>query len=389
MILPRLRDDVQLSAHAEGEEQYLVLHDPFGIADGPIMLHADMFEVLAACDGQTTLADLAIAAGVDPQGPEIRRVELFLRQIQQLGYLEGADADQRRRQVEQAWLSLPTRPMACADATYPSDPEEFARFCRDKLGILQQKGPAPSGSDDGTRPPAVALIPHIDFRVAPKVYGEAFNAIASSPASLVVMVGTSHYWSDHPVVVAHRPFDTPLGPLPVIDHALGMPEADIAHKPEHSLELHAVALRYLWPDRDLAILPVLVTSAIFEQGALETWSSRVRSAVEASGREAIWLISGDLAHIGPKFGDALNAGELLPEVRSADERLISALMQADVEQYHQEIHALDNTYRICGHAPTVLALSCSKPGRGLLLQYDVWDDAETESAVTFASIVWQ
>ncbi len=389
MILPRLRDEVQLSAHAEGEEQYLVLHDPFGVAEGPIMLHADMFEVLAACDGQGTLADLANAAGVDPEGPEIRRVELFVRQIQQLGFLEGADADRLRLQVEREWLNLPTRPMVCAGATYPTDPEEFSRFCRDELGIVQAKGLAPSQIDGVSPPPSVALIPHIDFRVAPKVYGEAFNAIASSPAGLVVMIGTSHYWSDHPVVVAHRPFDTPLGSLPVIKHDLATPEADIAHKPEHSLELHAVALRYLWPDRDLAILPILVTSSIFEEGALETWSSRIRSAVEGSGREAIWLISGDLAHVGPKFGDALHADEFLPEVRSADERLIGALIQADVERYHQEIHALDNTYRICGHAPTVLALSCSKPGRGLLLQYDVWDDAETESAVTFASIVWQ
>lgn len=389
MILPRLRDDVQLSAHAEGEERYLVLHDPFGVAEGPIMLHADMFEVLAACDGQTTLSDLASAAGVNPEGSEIRRVEMFIRQIQQLGFLEGADADRRRLQVEQEWLSLPTRPMVCAGATYPSDPEEFSRFCRDQLGIVQQKEGAPFQSDDASPPPAVALIPHIDFRVAPKVYGEAFNAIASSPAGLVVMIGTSHYWSDHPVVVSRRPFDTPIGPLPVIEHDLAIAEADIAHKPEHSLELHAVALRYLWPDRDLAILPILVTSAIFEEGALEAWVSRIRSAVKSSGREAIWLISGDLAHVGPKFGDALHAGELLPEVRCADERLISALIRSDVDRYHETIEALGNIHRICGHAPTVLALNCSKPGKGLLLQYDVWDDVETESAVTFASIVWQ
>ncbi|MBU3699198.1 MAG: AmmeMemoRadiSam system protein B [Candidatus Kapabacteria bacterium] len=389
MILPRLRDDVQLSAHAEGDEHFLVMHDVFGFADGPIMLHADMIEVLSACDGVTTTEELAEAAGVDPDGPEIRRVELFVRQIEEMGFLEGESADRLAESARIEWAARPTRPMACADATYPSEPKAFEEFCRDELGIVQRVGNAPYQAGNEDAPAVMALIPHIDFRVAPRVYGEAFNAIASSDADLVVMIGTSHYWSDHPVIVGSKPFETPLGILPVLPHDLGNEQADLAHKPEHSLELHAVALRYLWPDRDLAILPVLVTSDIFSEGALETWSDRIRSAVASSGRNPIWLISGDLAHVGPKFGDPLSSKDLLSEASKADAHLIEHLVAGDLGAYRRSIESLDNPYRVCGHAPTVLALTCKPPTGGRQLRYQVWDDVETESAVTFASVVWQ
>lgn len=389
VILPRLRAEITVTSYTEDGESFLVLHDPFGVADGPIMLHADMIEVLSVCDGETTSEDLALAAGVDPDGPEIRRVILFVRQLEELSFFEGPASEVRQAETQQAWNALPTRPMVCAGSTYPADPEEFRRFCRDVLGIVQQGGGAPLQHAATTTEPLAALVPHIDFRVAPEVYGQAFTAIASSTANLVVMIGTSHYWSDHPVVVSNKPFETPLGPLPVIEHDLVIAEADVAHKPEHSLELHAVALRYLWEGRDVAILPVLVTSAIFDQGALQEWTARIRQAVENSGRRPIWLISGDLAHVGPKFGDSLDATQLMPEVESADRQLLELLAGGDADRYRQAIERIDNQYRVCGFAPTVLTLNCVQPGRGNVGVYQVWHEEETQSAVSFASVVWQ
>ncbi len=389
VILPRLRAEISVTSHAEDGESYLVLHDPFGVADGPIMLHADMIEVLSVCDGETTSDDLALAAGVDPDGPEIRRVILFVRQLEEMGFFEGPDAASRYALTQQAWHALSTRPMVCAGSTYPADPEEFRAFCRDVLGIVQRRGEAPLQNDVATAEPVAALIPHIDFRVAPEVYGQAFNAIAESPADLVVMIGTSHYWSDHPVIVSNKPFETPIGTLPVIDHDLAIAEADIAHKPEHSLELHAVALRYLWEGRDVAILPVLVTTAIFEQGALQEWTARIQEVVEASGRRPIWLISGDLAHVGPKFGDPLDAVQLMSAVEASDRELLELLADGVAERYRRAIENVDNQYRICGFAPTVLTLNCVQPGRGDIGLYQVWHEEETQSAVTFASAVWQ
>lgn len=389
MILPRLRLDVQFSSHQEDDERFLVLHDPFGVADGPIMLHADMIEVLAACDGVTSTIDLAHSAGVDPNGPEILRVVAFIRQLEELGYVEGHIAEERQRTMLQEWSNLPLRPMVCADSTYPRDPVEFGVFCREQLGLQQQVGVPVNPLEGADVPPRVALVPHIDFRVAPGIYGEAFATLTNSPADLVVMIGTSHYWSEHPVVVGDKAFETPLGILPVLPHTLTIPDADIAHKPEHSLELHAVIVRYLWPDREVVVLPILVTSAILEEGALEYWTGRIREVVEKSGRTPIWLISGDLAHVGPKFGDPSPSVDILPAVEQSDRKLLTHLAEGDIGAYRNAIEPLDNAFRVCGHAPTILAFACANPVHGQLLTYQVWNEAETESSVTFASMVWQ
>lgn len=380
MTLPQFRVDVQITTHEEGGQQYLVLHDSFGIAEGPIMVHADMIDILSLCDGESTWEHVALAAEVDANGPEILRVRSFIEQLEDLGYFEGERCNVLRQRAIDDWNTLPSRPPVCAGTTYPDDPDVLKSFLTDELGI----DPA---AETGTAP-IMALIPHIDFRVAPHVYGAGFNALRSSKADLVVMIGTSHYWDADPIVVTNKSFQTPLGIVPVIDHPFFEPLADIAHKPEHSLELHVVALQHLWQGRPFEILPVLVTQAVLEPGILEETVVRLQNFISSTGRNALWLISGDLAHVGMKFGDTLPAASLLADVRGADQRLIKALEDNDLAAYRAEIESADNRFRVCGYAPSVLALSACHAGRGRAVAYDVWDEKETASAVSFATIIW-
>lgn len=380
MTLPSFRVDVQISTHQEGEEQYLVLHDPFGIAEGPIMLHADMIDILSVCDGETTLQDLAESAGVEADGPEIMRIRVFVSQLEELGYFEGARSEERRNAVISEWSTLPTRPSVCAGSTYPSDPQELAAY-------LDQMGSTASQQDSASAP-AMALIPHIDFRVAPQAYSAAFEHLRQSTADLVVMIGTSHYWDGDPIIVTNKPFETPLGIVPVIDHPFYEPLADIAHKPEHSLELHVVLLQHVWQGRPFEILPILVTQSIFDAGNLEKIASQIQEFVRSTNRNAMWLISGDLAHVGRKFGDELPAAMYADAVREADQHLIKALEDNNLADYRAAIEHHNNQYRICGHAPTVLAHQALKIGKGRTIAYDVWNEFETQSAVSFATIIW-
>ena len=76
------------------------------------------------------------------------------------------------------------------------------------------------------------------------------------------------------------------------------------------------------------------------------------------------------------------------DVRQADQQLINALEDNDLAQYHAQIELHSNRYRICGHAPTVLAHSIQTVGKGRTIAYDVWNELETQSAVSFATIIW-
>jgi AmmeMemoRadiSam system protein B len=379
MTLPSFRVDVQISTHQEGAEQYLVLHDPFGIADGPIMLHADMIDILSVCDGETTIDQLAVLAGVATDGPEIMQIRMFIAELDTMGYFEGDRADALRQKAIEEWNALPTRPPICAGSTYPQDPDELRSFLAGfEIEVLEPASAAPT----------MVLLPHIDFRVAPHVYGQAYSHIRSSDADLVVMIGTSHYWDGHPIIVTNKPFETPLGVVPVIEHPFHEPLADIAHKPEHSLELHVVLLQHLWGSRPFEILPILVTQSVFDRENLEKISREIQEFVASTNRKVLWLISGDLAHIGRKFGDELPASMLVDGVRTADQALVNALEDNNLAQYRACIDAHGNQHRVCGYAPTVLAHAARPVGRGRAIAYDVWDEIETQSAVSFATIIW-
>jgi hypothetical protein len=76
-------------------------------------------------------------------------------------------------------------------------------------------------------------------------------------------------------------------------------------------------------------------------------------------------------------------------VEASDRELLELLADGVAERYRRAIENVDNQYRICGFAPTVLTLNCVQPGRGDIGLYQVWHEEETQSAVTFASAVWQ
>ncbi|MCX6139378.1 MAG: AmmeMemoRadiSam system protein B [Candidatus Kapabacteria bacterium] len=387
--LPVFRADVQISVHQEDHENYLVLHDPFGFADGPIMVHADMLDVLQACDGETTLTQLAEAASEDPEGAQVTRLKLFLQQMDEMGYFEGAAYEALKETALAEWDSLAERPPICAGTTYPSEIAELREYLSTEMGI----GPS---APDSTGLPTAVLLPHIDFRVAPTVYAPGLAPVAEHDADLVIMIGTSHYWGDDAFVLTEKSYSTPLGVVQtdvelvrILKKALpGVSATDIAHKPEHSLELHLVALQHLWQGKSFTVVPLLVTMAALEGNILSVSAEALRTTIEATGRKVLWLISGDLAHVGKKFGDDLPAGELLDRVTRADAVLLGHLTNVDLAAYHEEITENDFSFRICGHAPTMLALSAVAPTRGSVVSYDVWDEAETESAVSFATVLF-
>lgn len=398
--LPLFRPDISVSLHHENNETYLVLNDVFGYAEGPIMIHSDMMPVLEACNGLTTWDEL---------GDGTLQIRAFIGQLSQMGYFDDENYRTLRANVDADWNALDVRPATCAGSTYPAHVDELTTYLdnllEDPLNDLRED----LLEDPHEDPHEVFLIPHIDFRVAPHVYAEAFRRVGNADADLFVIVGTSHYWGEHRVILTHKHFDTPQGVVSVdrdlVDDLATRLRAhdattidilapnDLAHKPEHSIELHTVLLNHVRKGRPFTILPILVTGVAGEHdphgvAELQRVAEDVRAVVDASGRRAVWLISGDLAHVGMRFGDDVAASEMLDDVTTADQELLGHLGRADVSAYHEALERIDHRYRVCGHAPTILALHAAKPLQGEVLAYDVWDDSDTSSAVTFAAVAF-
>ncbi len=391
LYLPTLRDAIDVTVYREhdAEEPYLILSDVSGVADGPVMIHADMVSILELCDGETTWEELAAQLEVSVDGPEVLQIRGFLTQLDDLGFMDSELARQREQQKRQAWDAATVRPPVCCGQTYPEDPDELRTF----LEAMQSHSRSTTVAESS---PRAILMPHLDFRVAPAVYAPAMQVLAQSDADLFVIIGTSHYWAADPIIVTEKDFDTPLGTVRTdrdlarsVQQVPGAALTDVAHQPEHSIELHAVVLQYLHGHRSFSILPVLVTGTDTEQlPNLNSIAQQLSVLVAQSGKKAQYLISGDLSHVGLKFGDIVPASMLIDEVAQADRSLIASLEQGAHGTFHQLIHDSDYRYRVCGHAPTMLALEALQVREGTVLAYEIWQEAETQSAVTCATMVF-
>ncbi|MBU3741469.1 MAG: AmmeMemoRadiSam system protein B [Candidatus Kapabacteria bacterium] len=399
-ILPRLRDDIGVSVYSQDNESRILLQDPMGVAEGPILLHMEMVDVLEACDGSTTYIELALAAGIDVDGPEMLHVRTFLARLSAMGYMDDAAYAALEAKQTAEFGSLDVRDPVYAGSSYPEDAEALRSMLTDMLG--------PQGSYQD--PPSTArgaLIPHLDFRVAAHVYGPCFAPVRGTDADLFVLIGTSHYWWQHPFILTEKHFRTPLGivqtdrelvarfrdALADLDPSLAAP-VDIAHRPEHALEYHVLGIQHLMPHRPIRILPVLITSSWLSDadvmGAMLVRSAmdELRRLVDESGARAFWLVSGDLAHVGRKFGDDVDAASMEDDVRQHDAELMRHLAAADAAAWLQTIQSGEDRFRVCGQAPVYAALQAFRPKVGTVTAYDIWHETETASAVSVCGISW-
>ena len=226
-------------------------------------------------------------------------------------------------------------------------------------------------------------------------------------ATLFVIIATSHY-SPARFTLTRKHFRTPLGVVDtnqayidrlVAHYGAGLFEDELAHLPEHSIELEVVFLQYLYENRrPICIVPLLVgpfhdcvqgNVAPSEQSDIARMIQALRQA-EAETKEAIcYIVSGDLAHIGPKFGDSEPAeAAFLEQSRQRDQAILRQLAVADPDGYFRLIAAEADCRRICGLPPTYTFLSALRPARGQTLHYDQYVHPRGHESVSFASVAF-
>src|SRR5262249_34575265 len=170
--------------------------------------------------------------------------------------------------------------------------------------------------------------------------------------------------------------------------------------PEHSIELEVVFLQYLYEGkRPFRIVPLLVGS--FQDCVLTGRPpadredvGRMVEALRAAERETpepiCCLISGDLAHLGPKFGEELPVGPAqLRHSRGQDDVLLGRVVAADPLGYFRAVAAEGDRRRICGMPPTWVALEAARPGKGRVVHYEQYVHPHGLESVSFASAIFE
>jgi AmmeMemoRadiSam system protein B len=372
------------------------LEDLLGLCEEPQRVTAVEATWLELLDGERTLADIHRAAGARLP------LEALTGWIDQLDRKLLLDSPRYRDVV-----AAPVRPARHAGTCYSVEERKLRRQLEGYFTHPDGPGLPRPGKPDGSL--HIALLPHIDFRWGGVSYAWGFKEIVErTDASLFVIIATSHY-SQHRFTLTRKHFATPLGVVPTdgafIDRLVkyygpGLFDDELlAHLPEHSVELEVIFLRWLYENRrELRIVPlvvgafhdcVLAHQTPGQRGDIARMVEALRCAFEETREPICFLVSGDLAHLGPKFtpGQRLSAA-LLERSTAQDRALIRQAEASDPAGYFQIVAREQDERNICGFPPTYLLLEALRPRMGRLLHYDRFVHPQGLSSVSWAAMVF-
>jgi AmmeMemoRadiSam system protein B len=387
---PKLRGF--LAANPTGPlRQHFVVWDQIRPHSAEVRVSVRELECLQLFNGRRTLREIQSALMLQLGGElvTVESIHSLAARLEDAGFLDG-----------------PIRQPACV-GSYPRDARQL-RSLLDELFVAPGGAGRPNrpNPDDALR---AALIPHIDYGRGGLSYTWAFREVFErTPASLFVIIGTSHY-SRHRFILTRKHFETPLGVALtdqdyidklVAHYGDGLFDDEInAHLPEHSIELEVVFLQYLYErQRPFRIVPLLVGSFhdCIAEGCLPSEKddiARMIAAIRAAERETLeplcYLISGDLAHIGPHFGDTdqLDSATLVHS-KKQDQAILHQAERAVPDEFYRVVADEGDERRICGLSPTWTVLEAAKPSRGHMLNYAQYVQADHNLSVSFASVAF-
>ena len=364
----------------------LMLRDPLRLTDHVMVISRQLAPALALMDGTRNMDELRASLMV--------RVGLRLSQSELQGIIDQMDQSlllQNERFVEACdgvltrYREALCRQPASAGASYPADPDELAAMLDSYLDGVDAR-------DDSRQPEEASfkgrgvVSPHIDYERGGPVYAQVWGraAEAAREAEMAVILGTDHNGGEGSLTLTRQNYATPYGVLPtatdVVDtlaEAIGPElafEEELHHISEHSIELAAVWLHHVRDRQPIELVPILCgsfhhfISTPYEPAADSTFA-RVLEALD--GRTTLVVAAGDLAHIGPAFGDSIPvdfAGRA--RLSAADDALVETICAGDAEAFFQRIKAEGDRRNVCGLAPIYLTLRLLGETTGERAGYD-------------------
>jgi len=409
---PRLRPLEAFPVQHEGQ-QCIALRDPAGFTDQIAVLPPLLLDLVSLFDGEHSIAQIQdIMRRRHGEAPAANQIAAVVDRFDRAGFLDSEQFAARRLALEDEFRQSPVRPATHAGGAYAGEPAELT--AQIDAFFTGPDGPDHSAAVTSAEAASSAtglsalIAPHIDFHRGGSTYGWAYKEVLDrSEADLYVILGTCHAGMSDPFSVTLKPYDTPLGPVPVdrdfYEALAGRAGQDLlasepAHRREHSIEFQTVMLQYLLGRRrPFTILPVLASylhEAVWRRSRPESdprvprFVDALRDTIASSSRRVCLIAGVDLAHVGPRFGDAQpNTADSLAAVEEADRLMLDSVVAADAGGFFASVAADRDARRICGLSPIYTLLRLLPGSSGRLLRYTQWPDPD--GAVTFCAVSYQ
>jgi MEMO1 family protein len=397
-MLPRLRTTLDLMPSPIPDKPGLLIRDPLQFSDATLIIPPQLVECLTFFDGQQSSLELRaylvrLTGDVNAGGLEQHLIDT----LSQAGFLDDEAFARRKQDIEAGFAESPVRYPTHAGSGYPDEPEELTQtFAAYMKGNAAQA----NGVCRGIAAPHVSPFGGID------AYRAAYSALTPADAERTfIILGTSHYGAPDRFGLTRKSFATPFGETTpdialVNELASAAPNAvlmeDYCHAVEHSVEFQVVFLQHLFGPR-IRVVPVLCGSfghSVYNGGLPED-NEGVRRMFHAlgeigarEGSRLLWVLGVDMAHMGRRYGDRLDAtagrGEM-EAVRLRDRTRIARMEQGDPAGFWELIRENRDDLKWCGSAPIYTFLKAMPQARGELLHYQQWN-IDPASVVSFAGM---
>ena len=448
--LPRVRRVDVIPIDQNGVRSFYV-RDPLEFAQQPVVLGGAGLFILSLLDGRHSLDQVLAALRREFPGTRIRasQVRELLATLSERCYLDDEVAAAHIGRVRNEFARAPVRPPWHAGSAYPNEALELAAML-DGFFVAGAADGDPAGAEPAHREDAAGgdsrltgnhsarpgsstpvaqaygelaaiMCPHIDLRAGGEVYPPAFTTLAAAahaprPIELYVILGVAHNGGTRPgasfAVASDKNYATPFGELPT-DRGLieewsqragrDVTDQQWVHRTEHSVEFPLLFLQYIQARAALppyAVVPVLLGGVDHDLQAgrdplqaaeVKRELAALRAAVAASGKRACYLLSVDLAHIGPKFGDPEpidDAGAAACEQK--DRHLLGFAERFDAPGLNRTLHADRNCRNVDAVAGlfSLYPLLAGSACRGSVLSYGQNRQPDTGSLVSYASMAF-
>ncbi len=400
-MIPRARRDLDLFPIRHEGKQAVLIRDPLGLVREGTALPLPIYRLLSMLDGNTRVQDLQVALMHQQGGLLVGRaeVEKLLAELDRLYLLESRRFRDAKGRLIQEFVRSDRRSASHAGHSYPARPREL----KSRLDDILEGG---KDAQDPSENICALVAPHIDLSAGQKVYASAYRSIRHANPSTIVVLGVGHYMAEGLFSLTPKTFQTPLGEVKAERELFerlrekgggAVAGDDFAHRTEHSIEFQVLFLQHLFPHARFTILPILCGSpqVCLSHCTREDYLEKAGGFIEELRRilgeksDRTLVVAGvDFSHIGPKFGHEASARTLAPDSRAHDTRLLNRLCAFDASGFWEESSAVNDRFNVCGFSALACMLEVLPECRGEVLDYDVWHEEATQSAVSFSAVAF-
>lgn len=399
--LPRLRSSLDVFPSPVEDQPGLLLRDPLNYSEDILIIPPVFISALQMLDGKHTESEVQTQLTQVIGRPfPIHPLHEFLAVLQQAGFLETAEFNQMRAEKHAAFAALPLRAPSHSGAAYPADAFELRSTLDSYLMTIVPPNPQPLIG---------IAAPHVSPEGGVQCYAAAYNRLRGLKDQLrgktIVILGTSHYGEPDKFGLTRKGFQTPYGTIQtdteLVDWLLeragdSINLEDYCHAVEHSIEFQALFLRHVL-GTNFKILPILCGAFLqsFLSGKPPEAEDNNRRFFDALGELAelhqdrlFWVLGIDLAHIGQRYGDAIEARAeqgFMQEVRAKDLDRLRHVCEGNSGEFLELVLPNYDELKWCGFTPLYTFLQAVKNVRGNVMLYDQWNIDEG-SVVSFTAL---